>query len=204
MVQAVWAHAFVEDANLTVAISHLRKALGQNGEPQEYIETIPRVGYRFVADVREVREEAPSLIIEKLTLSRTVIEEEEIETGLSETTTGAVTIREESGKSRAAIFARFESKPVWKARWLMVALPVVLIGLIIALVYVFAGRKSSEVEAASEVKSLAVLPFRPMGSESEDETLELGLADTLITRLSSLREIKVRPTSAVLKYDKGD
>jgi len=79
-----------------------------------------------------------------------------------------------------------------------------LIGLIIALVYVFAGRKSSEVEAASEVKSLAVLPFRPMGSESEDETLELGLADTLITRLSSLREIKVRPTSAVLKYDKGD
>ena len=67
MMQAVWAYAFVEDANLTVAISHLRKALGKNGESQEYIETIPRVGYRFVAEVREVREEAPSLIIEKPT-----------------------------------------------------------------------------------------------------------------------------------------
>ena len=32
LMQAVWADSFVEDANLTVAISHLRKALGQNNE----------------------------------------------------------------------------------------------------------------------------------------------------------------------------
>src|SRR5437764_1740842 len=76
LMQAVWADSFVEDANLTVAISHLRKALGQNGEPAEYIETVPRVGYRFVADVREVREEPAPLIVEKRTLSRTIIEEE--------------------------------------------------------------------------------------------------------------------------------
>src|SRR5260370_24750937 len=76
LLQAVWADSFVEDANLTVAISNLRKALGQNGEAAEYIETIPRVGYRFVAEVRDVREEPRPLIIEKLTQSRTVIEEE--------------------------------------------------------------------------------------------------------------------------------
>src|SRR5216683_3180056 len=76
LMQAVWADTFVEDANLTVAISHLRKALGQNGETAEYIETVPRVGYRFVADVREVREEPAPLVVEKHTLSRTVIEEE--------------------------------------------------------------------------------------------------------------------------------
>src|SRR5437660_11968785 len=76
LMQAVWADTFVEDANLTVAISHLRKALGQNGEPGEYIETVPRVGYRFVADVREVREEPRPLVVEKHTLSRTIIEEE--------------------------------------------------------------------------------------------------------------------------------
>ena len=44
LLQAVWADSCVEDANLTVAISHLRKALNQNGETAEYIETIPRVG----------------------------------------------------------------------------------------------------------------------------------------------------------------
>src|SRR5438132_5216568 len=43
LMRAVWADTFVEDANLTVAISHLRKALEQNGEPGEYIETVPRV-----------------------------------------------------------------------------------------------------------------------------------------------------------------
>src|SRR5215813_752833 len=76
LIQAVWADSFVEDANLTVAISHLRKTLGQNGETAEYIETIPRVGYRFVADVQETSEEPKSLIIEKRTLSRTLIEED--------------------------------------------------------------------------------------------------------------------------------
>src|SRR6266436_7560609 len=76
LMQAVWADTFVEDANLTVAISHLRKALGQNGETAEYIETVPRVGYRFVADVREVSEKTAPLVVEKHTLSRTVIEEE--------------------------------------------------------------------------------------------------------------------------------
>src|SRR5437660_8767869 len=76
LMQAVWADTFVEDANLTVAISHLRKALDQNGEAAEYIETIPRLGYRFVAEVREVTEQPAPLIVEKHTLSRTVIEEE--------------------------------------------------------------------------------------------------------------------------------
>src|SRR5262244_416095 len=76
LMQAVWADTFVEDANLTVAISHLRKALGQNGKTGEFIETIPRVGYRFLAEVRETKEEAAPLIIEKRTLSRTIIEEE--------------------------------------------------------------------------------------------------------------------------------
>jgi DNA-binding winged helix-turn-helix (wHTH) protein len=76
LMQAVWADTFVEDANLTVAISHLRKALNQIGETAEYIETIPRVGYRFVADVRNVSEELAPLIIEKHKYSQTTIEEE--------------------------------------------------------------------------------------------------------------------------------
>src|SRR5438105_8119045 len=70
LMQAVWANTFVEDANLTVAISQLRKALGQNGDTSEYIETVPRVGYRFLAEVREAYEEPPPLIIEKHTQSR--------------------------------------------------------------------------------------------------------------------------------------
>ena len=45
LLSAVWADAFVEDANLTVAISVLRKSLGQETDSESYIETVPRVGY---------------------------------------------------------------------------------------------------------------------------------------------------------------
>lgn len=53
LLQAVWGQTVVEDANLTVAISALRKTLGQD-QHQTYIETVPRLGYRFVAEVREI------------------------------------------------------------------------------------------------------------------------------------------------------
>src|ERR1700756_4460066 len=57
LMDALWPDVIVEDANLTVAVSQLRKALNQNGDNAEFIETIPRVGYRFVADICEVIQE---------------------------------------------------------------------------------------------------------------------------------------------------
>jgi serine/threonine protein kinase/tetratricopeptide (TPR) repeat protein len=48
--------------------------------------------------------------------------------------------------------------------------------------------------------AIAVLPFRPLSKEGRDEILELGIADALITKLSELSQIIVRPTSSVRKY----
>lgn len=58
IMEAVWQDSLVEDANLSVHISTLRKVLGngngdREGENLPGIETYPKVGYRFVADVRE-------------------------------------------------------------------------------------------------------------------------------------------------------
>ncbi|MFN2453327.1 MAG: winged helix-turn-helix domain-containing tetratricopeptide repeat protein [Pyrinomonadaceae bacterium] len=50
----VWPDAFVEEGSLTVNISELRKALGGNSADKRYIETVPRRGYRFVAEVERV------------------------------------------------------------------------------------------------------------------------------------------------------
>jgi Tol biopolymer transport system component/DNA-binding winged helix-turn-helix (wHTH) protein len=47
----VWPETFVEEANLTVTISMLRKALGDTPENPQYVETVPKRGYRFVAAV---------------------------------------------------------------------------------------------------------------------------------------------------------
>src|SRR5262249_3954554 len=49
----------------------------------------------------------------------------------------------------------------------------------------------------SSIDSIAVLPFKPLVADARDEALEMGIADTLITRLSRLQKITVRPFSAV-------
>ena len=56
LMAALWPDTFVEDANLTQHVFTLRKALGLQPNGQTYIETIPRHGYCFGADVREIAE----------------------------------------------------------------------------------------------------------------------------------------------------
>lgn len=48
--------------------------------------------------------------------------------------------------------------------------------------------------------TLAVLPFKPLGAERRDDLLELGMADSLVIRLSAVRGLAVRSTSSVLRY----
>src|SRR5262249_52746836 len=54
--------------------------------------------------------------------------------------------------------------------------------------------------AEQKPNAIAVLPFKPISADERDEYLELGIADALITRLSDISQIVVRPTSAVRKY----
>lgn len=78
----------------------------------------------------------------------------------------------------------------------------VLILLTILSAYYALRRRPSQAAVASttQIKSIAVLPFKPLVAGNRDETLELGMADTLITRLSNIRQVDVRPISAVRKY----
>src|SRR5579862_7224842 len=56
LMKELWPDTFVEEANLAQHISLLRKALGENPTEPQYIETIPRRGYRFLAKVVETRD----------------------------------------------------------------------------------------------------------------------------------------------------
>src|SRR5215510_1083398 len=59
LIKALWPNTVVEEANLNVHISALRKALAESQGEQRYIETLPRLGYRFIAPVTEVGGMAP-------------------------------------------------------------------------------------------------------------------------------------------------
>lgn len=50
-------------------------------------------------------------------------------------------------------------------------------------------------------KSMAVLPFKPLSGSNRDEVLELGMADTLIAKLSASRQVIIVSLSSVRKYD---
>ncbi len=136
LMRAVWPDVYVEENNLNSNIHTLRRALGEEGDEQRYIATVPRRGYRFVAEVKEISAEQNG---------------------------------GRRGSQSAIRNPQSSSQPN--------------------------GRNTR-----SAVKTLAVLPFRTMSSEGCYSYLGLGLADALITRLSNLRQIIVRPTSAVSKY----
>ena len=75
LLQAVWPDTFVEEATLAQNVFTLRKALGQGQTNQQYIETVPKHGYRFVADVRELQAD---VVLEKRTRTHIVAEEVEV------------------------------------------------------------------------------------------------------------------------------
>jgi TolB-like protein/thioredoxin-like negative regulator of GroEL len=117
IINSVWPDTFVEESNLAQNVFLLRKALGEEKNEHRYIVTIPGVGYRFVAPVREF---------------------------------DSTNVTAETSNNRFS--------------------------------------------------SIAVLPFKDLLSDNEDKFLGPGLADALIMRLSSIRDLKVRPTTSVLRY----
>jgi DNA-binding winged helix-turn-helix (wHTH) protein len=59
LMEKVWPDSFVEQNNLAQHILAIRKALGEVGSGQKFIETVPKRGYRFVAEIRESLEGRP-------------------------------------------------------------------------------------------------------------------------------------------------
>jgi len=78
----------------------------------------------------------------------------------------------------------------------LAVIAVLLVGLALAIY----SSRPEQPRPAKPIKSIAVLPFKPLIAESRDEALELGMADTLISKLSNIRQVTVRPLSAVRQY----
>ncbi len=77
LMEKVWPESFVEENNLAQNISALRKAFGTEPDGAKYIETVPKRGYRFRAEVRETWDEAVELIVREQTTRSILIEEDD-------------------------------------------------------------------------------------------------------------------------------
>mgnify|MGYP003576096355 CR=1 FL=1 len=86
-----------------------------------------------------------------------------------------------------------------RVRMLLLLAGILILGIAAAFYLLRPDHPKAEI-ANTQIKSIAVLPFKPLVAGSRDETLELGMADTLITKLSNIRHVDIRPISAVRKY----
>lgn len=180
IIERVWEDSFVEEANINVAISNLRKTLGQDKE-QTFIKTVPKKGYRFVADIEKVfddKAEPTSFGIQKQDLK------------LSDNSSQQLVTRK---------------TPL---RWHFVA--IILLGVFFLTsfgvwVNYWSEDGLSTIPANKRnIKSVAVLPLKDLGETEKIRTLSLGMTDSLISRLGKLNRFAVRPLSAVENFADGE
>ncbi len=192
LMSRVWPDTIVEERSLSQNIFLLRKALGEDSKGHVYIETIPKVGYRFLPSVTQAEDQGRALIIEKHDRLRIVSSEEQI---IAEFESEAPQAFEKSIARMSRLTATIR-EPRRSTLVVMASLAVATA----TMCYLWISAKTSRPEGAVKVKSIAVLPFKPLGADTSDEYLGLGMADTLITRLSGLSQLVVRPTSAIRRY----
>ena len=190
LMEAVWPDSIVEENNLSQNISTLRRIFGETPGSHSYIVTVPGRGYRFVAEVSDRTDNG----------SATTEAEQGTEPTLAENRTEAATTKgrqQPPGKTggplalavlgvivlTAALLARGPSVGWLEKHTVGDAVPA-----------------TSPEKLPETVHSIAVLPFKPLGSEMNNELLGLGMADAVIGKMSKLKQLAVLPTSSVLKY----
>src|SRR5262249_52505643 len=139
----------------------------------------------------------PDLIIERQPRSPAVPDDEDKISNLdSEANTQAT-----PHVTGAPATARVKMGSAMRIAWLLSCL--CLLALAAGAVLRLARPRPKQAQPAAP-RTIAVLPFSPISVEGHDEYLELGMADALITKLSNINQIVVRPTSAVRAYSNSD
>lgn len=217
LMEAIWPDSFVEETNITVNISLLRKTLGSMSDGQPYIETVPRKGYRFNAAVTECEDPDEPIISAPKPGSQKSNEAVMLRPVAVSALPGASAAASPALQSPAAAATSPAPAPAhatppqlppslrWKTSATRVLLmTVACVALVLGLFYYWSHWKSKSTTVSASERSIAILPFRPLDPTPEDEYLGLGMTDALITRLSNLHKIIVRPVGAVRKYATAD
>ena len=176
---AVWQGSFVEESNLTHQVYELRKIFKAHGSPSDLIQTVPRRGYRFTGDIQEAFEGGEEFVVERTVVSKALI----AEVGGAATTTSPLALPPSPSFARRHAAVMFGT------------LILVLVGVGLA---IWQYRLSSQTVRLGDVRSIAVLPITSLGSE-RDESLEMRLTDSLITKLAAIPHLTVRPTSSITR-----
>lgn len=177
----IWRDTFVDENNLAVNVAALRRSFGVKATDKNFIETVSGRGYRFTADIREVGSNG-DLVFEKQTETRIAVNQ----------TTETV----EPASNIAALQSRLRRHSIVIGS---LALFVFASGIFLA--YSLRGSIGQKnLMEANPPRTIAVLPLKNLSKDEADESLSVGLTDALISKLSNVKNLAVRPTSAVLPF----
>ena len=177
LMQVIWPDTIVEENNLNKNISVLRRVLNEKQGENRYIATIPGRGYKFVAKVTRATEE----------------NDPDSEVHENEARLGTDVALSETAAHEPEISEPAVTRPHFPRHYLAILAAIVL-ACALALGYYFWPR------SAPHVNTIAVLPFKPISTTERDEALEMGMADTLISRLGGGPDVIVRPLASVRRY----
>ncbi len=182
LMAALWPGLIVEENNLTQAISSLRRALADDGEDHRYIVTVPRRGYRFVAEVEALNEPPNDVAAEMTTAAAAVA----VPTPPTEGLRAPVPVPAQTAIARIGIRSRRAA--------------IIVAALSLAVIVGAAFWRSRGQPVAPVAKSIAVLPFSSPGGSKDDEFFGEGITDDMVTQLSQIADLKVISRNSTLRY----
>ncbi|MBK7511293.1 MAG: winged helix-turn-helix domain-containing protein [Chloracidobacterium sp.] len=171
LLASIWPDQFVEENNLSVQISALRKALGESKDQRNYIVTVPGKGYKFVAPV-EIINASDDIIIEQRTIERVIVEQVDPPPPQQ---------LQLAGKTAP--------------RWPLIAAAALLIALIGGGIWWWGIRR-----VPANIDSIAVMPFTYEGGNADSDFLSDGMTESLINSLSRLPNLTVKARYSVFSY----
>jgi len=210
LMRTVWGDTVVEENNLSQVIYLLRKALRDGEDGARYIETVPKRGYRFVAEVREFEpgkgngdryngsagfnSPASSVANDRMLAPASpaaepgAASESEFGRHSSPGTNWTQSPGRNPGMGRA-----------WTAG-LAAVLAIVIVAAVALLQWTAWKEKLFGKADAGPIRSVAVLPLQNLSNDPGQEYFVDGMTDQLITDLAQIRELKVVSKSSIMQY----
>lgn len=185
LLKRIWPDSYVEEANLSVNISALRRALGEGPDGHQYVETVARHGYRFVAEVKERWNGGAEISTRESGIEENGnrrVADFELQTGSAPTTTAL----------RPRISLR---------RW-----PLVIVGLLLLSVLLLGlntgglrDRLFGKVNPV-QIQSLAVVPLENVSGDTSQDYFADGMTEALINDLAKIDALRVSSRASVMRF----
>ncbi len=185
LMKRVWPDSFVEEANLSVKMSALRRALGEGPNEHQYVETVPRHGYRFVAGVKERWDEG------------------------TESSTRELGEEDSHGRPVADHERQIPSPPPAARSRPHVVLrrgPLALVGLLLLtglLLGLNAGGLRERLlgkDNPVRIQSLGMLPLENLSGDASQDYFADGMTEALVTDLARISALRVISWPSVMRY----